>query len=120
MRDAKTVGFSIGKISYKDNIGKDMVLKIFIAGNEISEGDMVPKKSKILKEVKKNYHIKNEKMVDQMMKIGQKVVLTNTDLNQSYNGTITSIDDNLHFVIKFNVSIPSIQKVRETQSVAIP
>ncbi|MFL2565521.1 MAG: hypothetical protein ACJ0QN_06980 [Parvicellaceae bacterium] len=32
----------------------------------------VPKKSKILKEVKKNYHIKNEKMVDQMMKIGQK------------------------------------------------
>ena len=31
----------------------------------------VPKKSKILKEVKKNYHIKNEKMVDQMMKIGQ-------------------------------------------------
>ena len=25
-----------------------------------------------LKEVKKNYHIKNEKMVDQMMKIGQK------------------------------------------------
>ena len=32
----------------------------------------VPKKSKILKEVKKNYHIKNEKMIDQMMKIGQK------------------------------------------------
>ena len=32
----------------------------------------VPKKSKIIKEVKKNYHIKNEKMVDQMMKIGQK------------------------------------------------
>ena len=32
----------------------------------------VPKKSKILKEVKKNYHIRNEKMVDQMMKIGQK------------------------------------------------
>ena len=26
---------------------KDMVLKIFIAGNEISEGDLVPKKSKI-------------------------------------------------------------------------
>ena len=32
----------------------------------------VPKESKILKEVKKNYHIRNEKMVDQMMKIGQK------------------------------------------------
>ena len=32
----------------------------------------VPKKSKILKEVKKNYHIQNEKMVDQMMKLGQK------------------------------------------------
>ena len=32
----------------------------------------VPKKSKILKEVKKNYHIKNEKMVDQMMKTWSK------------------------------------------------
>ena len=48
-----------------------------------------------------------------MMKIGQKVVLTNTDLNQSYDGTITSIDDNLHFVIKFNVTIPSIQLIND-------
>ena len=37
----------VGEITYEDNIGKDMVLKIFIDGNEISEGDMVPKKSKI-------------------------------------------------------------------------
>ena len=37
----------VGEITYEDNIGKDMVLKIFIAGNEISEGDLVPKKSKI-------------------------------------------------------------------------
>ena len=32
----------------------------------------VPKKSKIIKDVKKNYHITNEKMVDQMVKLGQK------------------------------------------------
>lgn len=32
----------------------------------------VPKKSKIIKDVKKNYHIINEKMVDQMVKLGQK------------------------------------------------
>ena len=37
----------VGEITYEDNIGKDMVLKIFIAGKEISEGDLVPKKSKI-------------------------------------------------------------------------
>ena len=37
----------VGEITYEDNIGKDMVLKIFMAGNEISEGDLVPKKSKI-------------------------------------------------------------------------
>lgn len=32
----------------------------------------VPKKSKVIKDVKKNYHIINEKMVDQMVKLGQK------------------------------------------------
>ena len=32
----------------------------------------VPKKSKFIKDVKKNYHIINEKMVDQMVKLGQK------------------------------------------------
>lgn len=31
----------------------------------------VPKNSKIIKEIKKNYHLKNEKMVDQMMKFDQ-------------------------------------------------
>lgn len=32
----------------------------------------VPKESKVIKDVKKNYHIINEKMVDQMVKLGQK------------------------------------------------
>lgn len=31
----------------------------------------VPKNSKIIKEIKKNYHLKNEKMVDQMIKFDQ-------------------------------------------------
>ncbi len=37
----------IGEITYEDNIGKDMVLKIFLSGKELNEGDLVPKKSKI-------------------------------------------------------------------------
>ena len=42
-----------------DYVGKCMYIK-------------VPKKSKFIKDVKKNYHIINEKMVDQMVKLGQK------------------------------------------------
>ena len=31
----------------------------------------VPKKSKFIKEIKRNYHLKNEDMVDKIMEIGQ-------------------------------------------------
>jgi beta-lactam-binding protein with PASTA domain len=51
IRNAETminsVGFKVGEISYKNNIGKDMVLGIFFDGKEISPGMLIPKKSKI-------------------------------------------------------------------------
>ena len=37
----------IGEISYEDNIGKDMVLKVLYMDSEINEGYIIPKKSKI-------------------------------------------------------------------------
>lgn len=36
-----------GEIDYEDNIGKDMVLKVFIDSKQILPGEVVPKKSKI-------------------------------------------------------------------------
>ena len=43
----KSVGFSIGKISYKDNIGKDMVLEIRFNGQPIEPGILLQKTAKI-------------------------------------------------------------------------
>lgn len=43
----KAVGLSVGKITYVDNMGKDMVLKMFYKGKEIQPGDMLSKKSSI-------------------------------------------------------------------------
>jgi eukaryotic-like serine/threonine-protein kinase len=43
----EAIGFSIGKITYVDNIGKDMVLKMLFKGKEIKPGVMLPKTSKI-------------------------------------------------------------------------
>ena len=37
----------LGEISYEDNIGKDMVLKVLYLENELNQGDIIPKKSKI-------------------------------------------------------------------------
>ena len=37
----------LGEIDYEDNIGKDMVLKVFINSKQILPGEIVPKKSKI-------------------------------------------------------------------------
>jgi len=39
------VGFKIGEISYVDNLGKDMVIKIKHQGNEIKPGLLLPKNS---------------------------------------------------------------------------
>lgn len=41
------VGFELGEITYKDNIGKDMVLEIAHKGKIISPGVLLPKTSKI-------------------------------------------------------------------------
>ncbi|MDO4880987.1 MAG: PASTA domain-containing protein [Capnocytophaga sp.] len=43
----KAVGLSVGKITYVDNIGKDMVLKMFYKGKEIQPGEQLSKKSVI-------------------------------------------------------------------------
>ena len=37
----------IGEISYKDNIGKDMVIQILYNNDEVEPGLLVPKKSRI-------------------------------------------------------------------------
>lgn len=50
-RNAETrltaVGFSLGDITYRNNIGKDMVLEIQFNGNKIEPGILLPKTSKI-------------------------------------------------------------------------
>ena len=50
-RNAETrltaVGFSLGEITYRDNIGKDMVLEIRYQGEKIAPGMVLPKTSKI-------------------------------------------------------------------------
>ncbi len=43
----EAIGFTIGKITYIDNIGKDMVLGMMFKGKEIKPGEMLPKTSKI-------------------------------------------------------------------------
>lgn len=50
-RNAETrltaVGFSLGEITFRDNIGKDMVLEIRYQGEKIAPGMILPKTSKI-------------------------------------------------------------------------
>ncbi|EDP95637.1 PASTA domain-containing protein [Kordia algicida OT-1] len=41
------VGFQVEKVTYKDNIGKDMVLGMQYKGKTINPGDRLPKTSKI-------------------------------------------------------------------------
>ena len=41
------VGFQLGQITYKDNLGKDMVLEIAFQGKTITPGTLLPKTSKI-------------------------------------------------------------------------
>ena len=43
----EALGFAIGKLTYVDNIGKDMVLKMEFKGKTLESGDMLPKTSKI-------------------------------------------------------------------------
>ena len=43
----EAIGFAVGKLTYIDNIGKDMVLKMEHKGRALKSGDMLPKTSKI-------------------------------------------------------------------------
>lgn len=43
----KAVGFDVEKVTYKDNIGKDMVLGLKYKGETIKPGALLPKTSKI-------------------------------------------------------------------------
>lgn len=43
----EALGFAVGNITYIDNIGKDMVLKMTFEGKDIQPGDKLPKTSKI-------------------------------------------------------------------------
>lgn len=43
----KAVGFEVGKISYLDNIGKDMVLEIRFNNKKIAPGSVLPKKTSL-------------------------------------------------------------------------
>ena len=43
----RAVGLEVGKISYRNNIGKDMVLALRFEGDEIEPGEKIPKSSKI-------------------------------------------------------------------------
>jgi len=43
----EAVGFEIGNISYKDDIGKDEVLEMRFEGKNLNEGEMLPITSKI-------------------------------------------------------------------------
>ena len=41
----KSVGLSVGKVTYVNNIGKDVVLRMFYKGKEVKPGDLLIKKS---------------------------------------------------------------------------
>jgi len=43
----EAIGFEVGKITYVNNIGKDIVLKMTYKGKEINAGDLLPKTTKI-------------------------------------------------------------------------
>ena len=43
----EALGFEVGKLTYVDNIGKDMVLGLKHEGKRLNAGDMLPKTSKI-------------------------------------------------------------------------
>ncbi len=43
----KSSGFEVGELTYRDNIGKDMVLEIRFEGRKIMPGDILSKASKI-------------------------------------------------------------------------
>ncbi len=43
----KSVGFELGQISYRNNIGKDMVLEVRFNGKNIAPGELLPKMTKI-------------------------------------------------------------------------
>jgi len=43
----KAVGLEVGKITYRDNIGKEMVLEIRYQGKKIAPGSVLPKTTKI-------------------------------------------------------------------------
>lgn len=43
----EALGFEVGKISYVDDIGKDVVLSISFKGQKIAQGDLLPIMSKI-------------------------------------------------------------------------
>lgn len=43
----EALGFTVGEITYKDDIGKDIVLDMTYDGKPINSGDMLPLKSKI-------------------------------------------------------------------------
>lgn len=43
----RAVGLEVGKISYRNNIGKDMVLALQFEGDEIEPGEKIPKSSKV-------------------------------------------------------------------------
>jgi beta-lactam-binding protein with PASTA domain len=43
----EALGFKVGKVTYIDNIAKDLVLKMMFKGDEIEPGDKLPKTSSI-------------------------------------------------------------------------
>ena len=43
----RAVGLEVGKITYRNNIGKDMVLALRFEGDEIEAGEKIPKSSKV-------------------------------------------------------------------------
>ena len=43
----KSVGFEVGEYTYRDNIGKDMVLEVMHDGEMIEPGVLLPKTTKI-------------------------------------------------------------------------
>ena len=43
----RAVGLEVGKITYRNNIGKNMVLALLFQGDEIEPGEKIPKSSKV-------------------------------------------------------------------------
>ena len=74
----------------------------------------VPKKSKFIKEIKRNYHLKNEDMIDKIMEIGQ-----NEEVSLYYNPEEWVLFDDLMKQIPFIEKYSKVEFIKKKKKVIL-